>query len=361
MKFRILDLFCGAGGMSYGMHKNSNFTTKIALDVNDKLAQTFIKNMPDAKVIIGDIRDKKIQDNIVDLSIKNKVNMIIGGPPCQGFSLKGKKLGLKDPRNFLFIEYLHIVERINPEVFVIENVKNLLATSNGWFKEQIIKEIKNLGYKVSYGIVKASDYGVPQNRERAIFICSKSSKIELPEPSVIKPVTVREAIGDLSFLNSNEGDFEQDYKINPNSEYQQNMRHGSKKLYNHKASNHSDVAIKKLSMIPPEKGKEYLPDHLLGNQKFNSTWGRLKWDESSPTIDTRFDAASNGTNNHPYLNRSITPREAARIQSFDDNFIFYGNKVDIRTQIGNAVPPLLAKAIADRIDNTFMNKESEEI
>lgn len=361
MKFRILDLFCGAGGMSYGMHKNSNFTTKLALDVNDKLAQTFIKNMPDAKVIIGDIKDKKIQDNIVDLSIKNKVNMIIGGPPCQGFSLKGKKLGLKDPRNFLFIEYLHIVERINPEVFVIENVKNLLATSNGWFKDQIIKEIKNLGYKVSYGIVKASDYGVPQNRERAIFICSKSSKIELPEPLAIKPVTVREAIGDLSFLNSNEGAFEQDYKINPNSEYQLNMRHGSKKLYNHKASNHSDVAIKKLSMIPPEKGKEYLPDHLLGNQKFNSTWGRLKWDEPSPTIDTRFDAASNGTNNHPYLNRSITPREAARIQSFDDNFIFYGNKVDIRTQIGNAVPPLLAKAIADQIYNAFTNKESEEI
>lgn len=361
MKFRILDLFCGAGGMSYGMHKNNNFTTEIALDVNDKLAQTFIKNMPDAKVIIGDIRDKKIQDNIVDLSIKNKVNMIIGGPPCQGFSLKGKKLGLKDPRNFLFIEYLHIVERINPEVFVIENVKNLLATSNGWFKEQIIKEIKNLGYKVSFGIVKASDYGVPQNRERAIFICSKNCKIELPEPSVNKPVTVREAIGDLSFLNSNEGDFEQDYKINPNSEYQQNMRHGSKKLYNHKASNHSDVAIKKLSMIPPEKGKEYLPDHLLGKQKFNSTWGRLKWDEPSPTIDTRFDAASNGTNNHPYLNRSITPREAARIQSFDDNFIFYGNKVDIRTQIGNAVPPLLAKAIADQIYNVFINKESEEI
>ena len=127
------------------------------------------------------------------------------------------------------------------------------------------------------------------------------------------------------------------------------MRQGSEKLYNHKASNHAEIAIKKLSMIPPECGKEYLPKDLLGNQQFNGTWGRLKWDEVSPTIDTRFDAASNGTNNHPVLNRAITPREAARIQSFDDRFIFWGSKYYIRQQIGNAVPPLLAKAIADQI------------
>ena len=143
------------------------------------------------------------------------------------------------------------------------------------------------------------------------------------------------------------------------TDYQRMMRIDSKKLYNHKASNHSQVAIDKLSMIPPEKGKEYLPEELLGKQKFNSTWGRLKWDEPSPTIDTRFDAASNGTNNHPFLNRAITPREAARIQSFDDSFIFYGNKVDIRTQIGNAVPPLMAKAIADHIYKCLVKDESE--
>ena len=104
-------------------------------------------------------------------------------------------------------------------------------------------------------------------------------------------------------------------------------------------------------MIPAEKGKEYLPSELLGKQKFRTTWGRLKWDEPSPTIDTRFDAASNGTNNHPFLNRAITPREAARIQSFDDHFVFYGSKVHVRKQIGNAVPPLMAKAIADKIYN----------
>ena len=349
MEFRILDLFCGAGGMSYGMHKNNHFVTKVALDINGKLAQTFEKNISEAELVIGGIQNKVVKEKIINLSRKNNINMIIGGPPCQGFSLKGKKLGLDDPRNFLFMEYLHLVEELKPEVFVIENVKSLISTSNGWFKNQIINKIEKLGYKVSVGILRASDYGVPQNRERVIFLCSKEKKTDLPAPTVKKSITVREAIEDLAYLNSNEGSFEQEYITEAKSKYQKAMRAYSNKLYNHKASNHSEIALHKLSLIPPEKGKEYLPEDLLGKQKFKSTWGRLKWDKPSPTIDTRFDAASNGTNNHPFLNRTITPREAARIQSFDDSFIFYGNKVDIRTQIGNAVPPLMAKAIADQI------------
>ena len=154
---------------------------------------------------------------------------------------------------------------------------------------------------------------------------------------------------DLAYLNSNEGAFEQEYTTEPTSDYQIRMRKGSKKLFNHKASNHAKIAIKKLEMIPAECGKEHLPVELVGNQQFSGTWGRLKWDEPSPTIDTRFDASSNGTNNHPFLHRAITPREAARIQSFDDKFVFIGPKLYIRQQIGNAVPPLMAKAIADQI------------
>jgi len=244
----------------------------------------------------------------------------------------------------------------------MDGLKIKLPDTDSYFStEAPISEIKKLGYKVSVGIVRASDYGVPQNRERVIFLCSKNKVISLPEPTVKKTTTVRDAIEDLAYLNSNEGDFEQSYITEAKTEYQKLMRKDSARLYNHKASNHSEIAIHKLSMIPPEKGKEYLPENLLGKQKFNSTWGRLKWDEPSPTIDTRFDAASNGTNNHPFLNRSITPREAARIQSFDDRFIFYGNKVDIRTQIGNAVPPLMAKAIADHIYENLVNNESEVI
>lgn len=349
MKFKILDLFCGAGGLSYGMHKNPHFETVVALDVNERLAITLKKNMPSVNLVIGDIKEASVKEKIIALSLQSGVNMIVGGPPCQGYSLKGKKLGLEDPRNFLFIEYLNLVERLQPDVFVIENVKSLLSTSEGWFKEQILKTIEKLGYFVEMGVLKASDFGVPQARERTIFICCKEKKIELPLPTVENPVTVREAISDLAYLNSGEGDFESDYTTKATSEYQRLMRANSSKLYNHKASNHAEIAIKKLAMIPPEKGKECLPTEMLGKQKFNSTWGRLKWDEPSPTIDTRFDAASNGTNNHPFLNRAITPREAARLQSFDDSYIFYGTKVAVRTQIGNAVPPLMAKAIADKV------------
>lgn len=352
--FKILDLFCGAGGMSHGMHKNPHFKTVVALDINERLSITLKNNMPEVEVITGDITDDIVKDTVINLSIEKGVNMIIGGPPCQGYSMKGKKLGLEDPRNFLFIEFLNIVKRIQPDVFVIENVKSLLSTSKGWFKDEIKSKIEKLGYHVDVGILKATDFGVPQTRERAIFICCKIKKITLPQPTVKHIVTVKDAIFDLAYLDSNEGDYEQDYLNKPSSDYQEMMRLNSDKLYNHKASNHALVAINKLKMIPPEKGQEYLPKELLGKQQFKSTWGRLKWDKPSPTVDTRFDAASNGTNNHPFLNRTITPREAARLQSFDDNYIFYGPKVAVRAQIGNAVPPLMAKAIADQIFREFI-------
>lgn len=350
-KFRILDLFSGAGGFSYGIEKNEHFKTVIATDFNVKALETFKFNMPDAYIINGDITNTDIKEKIIQKSKELKVNMIIGGPPCQGFSLKGKKLGLDDPRNFLFKEYLTLVEILKPEIFVIENVKSLLSTSAGFFKNEIITKVKNLGYFVNCGVLNSSYFGVPQSRERTIFICSKNKRIELPKGNSYKIVSVRDAIYDLAYLNSGEGSFRQKYKNQPLSEYQKKMRNKDEILYNHVASKHNEIAIKKLSLIPPECGKEYLPKEMLGNQRFSCTWGRLKWDLPSPTIDTRFDAASNGTNNHPFLNRAITPREAARLQSFDDNFVFIGSKVYIRQQIGNAVPPLMAKAIADQIIN----------
>ena len=326
-EFIILDLFSGAGGFSYGMEKNKKFKTAIALDFNQKALETFKYNMPGTVTICGDITNNEVKKQIVELSIDKKVNMIIGGPPCQGFSLKGKKLGLNDPRNYLFNEYLNIVESVKPEVFVIENVKSILSTSAGWFKNAIIEKVKSMGYFVEYGVLTASDYGVPQSRQRAIFICCKTKSIKLPIPQNNTFVSVKDAISDLAYLNSGEGCFEQDYITKPESLYQIKMRKNSQKLYNHKASNHAAIAIEKLKMIPPESGKEFLPKELLGNQKFSGTWGRLKWNEVSPTIDTRFDASSNGTNNHPVLHRAITPREAARLQSFDDNFVFIGSKV----------------------------------
>lgn len=354
--FRILDLFCGAGGLSCGLDQVSGFSTEVALDFEPKAIFTFKKNFPKTSCICGDITNSDIKEKVVKESLARKVNMIVGGPPCQGFSLKGKNLGLDDPRNFLFLEYVDLVSRIHPEIFVIENVKNLISSENGYFIKQIYQKFEGLGYTLNHGILCATDFGVPQHRERTIIIGTLNSKgISLPKANVKKVTTVRDAISDLAYLNSGEGKDESEYLNAPESDYQRKMRKNSEKLYNHIATNHSKVALQKLSLIPPEGDKTSMPESLYGNQLFATTWSRLIWDKPSPTIDTRFDTPSNGRNSHPFLNRSITPREAARIQSFPDTFRFYGNKTAICKQIGNAVPPLMAKALALHI-----KKESED-
>ncbi len=353
--FKILDVFSGAGGLSYGMEMIDGFDTVLATDFNEQALDTFKYNHPNSEIIIGDITDKEIKKLIVDTAKKLGVNMIVGGPPCQGFSNKGKKLGLKDERNFLFLEYIELVKRISPDIFVIENVKTMITSADGYFINEIVDNFKDMGYQVSYSVLNSYDFGVPQKRERAIIIGSKDSKFDFSDLFLedYPKTTVRDAIGDLSFVNSGEGEYKIEYNTSTESDYQDLMRKDSDYLYNHIATNHSKLALKKLKLIPPECGKEYLPKELLGNQKFRTTWGRLQWDIPSPTIDTRFDTPSNGTNSHPFLHRSITPREAARIQSFPDRFIFNGNKTEICKQIGNAVPPLLSKAIAKSIKRQF--------
>ena len=349
-EFRVLDLFSGAGGFSCGLEMVKGFSTEVAIDFDSKAINTFQKNFPDTTCICGNICDEKIKEKIISAAKQRNVNMIIGGPPCQGFSLKGKNLGIKDPRNFLFMEYVNLVSRLKPEIFIIENVKNLINSEHGFFIKQIYEEFEKLGYKLNHGILNAYDFGVPQSRERAIIIGTlKKNVITLPNEFSNYKTTVRDAISDLSYLESGEGEEVSEYKNSPKTEYQLLLRKNSSKLYNHKATKHSKVALYKLKLIPPEGDKSSMPRELYGNQQFMTTWSRLVWDKPSPTIDTRFDTPSNGRNSHPYLNRSITPREAARIQSFPDNFVFYGNKCSICKQIGNAVPPLLAKAIGEHI------------
>lgn len=357
-EFRILDLFCGAGGFSCGLDQVEGFSTEVALDFDASAANTFQRNFPNAKCICGNICDEEVKKSIIEIAKERKVNMIIGGPPCQGFSLKGKNLGLDDPRNFLFLEYVDIVKRLKPEIFVIENVKNMISSGEGYFIKQIYEKFTDLGYTLNHGILNAYNFGVPQTRERTIIIGTLNKKgISLPDEYVEKKTTVRDAISDLSYLESGEGSDESEYINEPMTDYQLEMRGNVTVLHNHKATNHSKVALDKLKLIPPEGDKTSMPEELYGNQKFMTTWSRLVWDKPSPTVDTRFDTPSNGRNSHPYLNRAITPREAARLQSFPDDFIFYGKKTSVCKQIGNAVPPLLAKAIGKHIKKEYENNE----
>ncbi|MDH2997614.1 DNA cytosine methyltransferase [Pasteurellaceae bacterium LFhippo2] len=351
----ILDLFCGAGGLSYGFEK-AGFNSVLGVDMNPAALETYRKNHHNSMTLCGDLTSDELKEKIVQFAKDKNVVGILGGPPCQGFSLKGKKLGLEDSRNYLFQEYLAIVEEINPQFIVMENVKALTNRTNKFFLDSILDGLKKLGYQVTYQVLNAKDYGVPQSRERVFVIATKDSLFDFSTIEKQRQVNVEDAISDLNYLASGQGNFEQDYNLSPISSYQEDMRKNSLKLFNHQATNHSDLALNKLALIPPEGDKKSLPKELWGNQKFDTTWGRLKWKKVSPTIDTRFDTPSNGCNSHPVLNRAITPREAARLQSFPDNFIFYGKKTDICKQIGNAVPPRLAYQIALAVKKNSNNE-----
>ena len=345
-KPKVIDLFAGVGGLSYGFMQ-AGFEVVLANEIDETIAISYSKNHPQTKMINKDITKLDIEE--IFKEYKNKIDVIVGGPPCQGFSQKGKRKTIHDERNFLFRYYFKVVDYIKPEYFLIENVPNILTAENGLFKNEIINLFESIGYSVNCDVLKASDYGVPQDRRRAIIIGRKGeNKPELPK-ATNESVTIYDAIGDLEFLNSGEGQEEQEYLMSPKTKYQKIMRKNSKILHNHVATKHSKEAIKKLKMIPPGKGKEVLPKSMLTKSIYSGTWSRMLYDGQSVTITTRFDTPSSGRFTHPILNRCITVREAARIQSFPDDFILYGSKNSQMKQVGDAVPPRLGKIIAESI------------
>lgn len=339
----VIDLFAGAGGLSLGFEM-AGFNVVLANEYDESIAAAYVANHPKTKMIVGDIA--KIDFNKVFLQYKNKTDVIIGGPPCQGFSQKGKRKSINDPRNFLFKQFVRAVEFVKPKYFVMENVPNLLTTEKGLFKNEIYELFSKIGYKLQSGILNAADFGVPQNRHRAVIIGKLDSNApDLPKALNIH-TTVWEAISDLNYLNSGEGKEQSDYIFDAKTDYQRMMRKNSQKLYNHVATKHSLVSLERLAMIPPGAGKEVLPKEHRTKSIYSGTWTRIKPDSVSVTITTRFDTPSSGEFTHPFLNRALTVREAARLQSFPDTFIFLGKKSSQMKQVGNAVPPLLAKHIA---------------
>ena len=346
MSHTVIDLFAGVGGLSLGFEMEG-FNVVVANEYDASIASAYTKNHPNTKMIVGDITEININETFKPY--KHKIDVIIGGPPCQGFSQKGQRKTINDKRNFLFKYYVKVVELIVPKYFVMENVPNLLTSENGLFKKEIIELFGKLGYSLTTGVLNAADYGVPQNRKRAVII-GKLGKTtpSLPQKST-KTVTVWDAIEDLSFLNSGEGCEEQQYPHPAKSEYAKRLRSNSAVLHNHVVTHHSDLALERMNLIPPNCGKKVLPKEHLTKSIYSGTWTRMVKDEVSVTITTRFDTPSSGQFTHPYLNRAITVREAARIQSFPDTFIFTGTKSSQMKQVGNAVPPLLANAIAKQI------------
>lgn len=357
MKPRVIDLFAGVGGLSLGFEKKG-FDVVLANEYDASIAASYIANHKKTKMIVGDITSLDLEETFGKYA--GTVDVVIGGPPCQGFSQKGQRKTIHDERNFLFKYYVSVVGLVKPKYFVMENVPNLLTAEGGYFRHEIEELFNNMGYSLEYGVLNASDYGVPQNRRRAVIIGKLNGNApKLPKPKRNK-VTIWDAISDLAYLQSGEGSEEQEYKNPAESEYEKMLRADSSKLFNHVATKHSPLALERLALIPPNAGREVLPEEHLTKSIYSGTWTRMRKDEISVTITTRFDTPSSGKFTHPFLDRAITVREAARIQSFPDDFHFVGNKGSQMKQVGNAVPPLLAAAIAEVIMKDIKEETKDE-
>lgn len=358
----IVDLFAGVGGLSCGFRK-AGFKVILANEIDESISASYKQNHSDTVMINDDIK------NIIPIveNMKEKIDVIIGGPPCQGFSMAGARIRTKnsfldDPRNYLFRNYFSIVQILEPTFFVMENVPGMLSMKDG----KIIEEIENLftdesnfkngKYYIYKKVLNAYDYGVPQTRHRLIIIGSKIKadfesimkqvKEQMIKDGEIKNTNIYDAISDLNWLESGEGEFEQSYRFEPLTDYQRQRRANSIRLYNHVATTHNKTALERMSQLEQGGRRLDLPDGAKIKSVHSGAYGRMRWDEPAKTIITRFDTPSSGVYVHPERNRTITPREAARLQSFDDDYIFFGNKSSVIKQIGNAVPPLLAYYLA---------------
>lgn len=331
-EYTVIDLFCGAGGLSYGFEK-AGFNIVAGFDNCKDSLETFKKNHHNAVAVSCDL-----SFSIPNIDKYKGVNIVIGGPPCQGFSISGKR-DPNDRRNELYNVYISTLKALEPKIFLMENVPNLVAMDKGKIKEKIINDLKNLGYYVTYKILNASAYGVPQNRRRVFIIGSKEKHIILPETMNIKnQVTCEEAISDLPDVTINDGE---NYTHAANSKYQELMRENSSGVWNHQITKHTEKTIKIISLVPNGGNYKDLPENLRETRKVNIAWTRYNSNKPSHTIDT-----GHRHHFHYSYNRVPTVRESARLQSFPDSFIFSGSKTSQYRQVGNAVPPLMAKEVA---------------
>lgn len=333
---KIISLFSGSGGLDLGF-KEAGFDCVLASDIMTHAESTYKKNFPETKFIRKDIRLLSV-DEIKKAIGNQKIDVIIGGPPCQGFSNMGNK-NSADPRNYLFEKYADIVNAVQPKCFVFENVKGMFTMFEGRFFDKIVNSFLEIGYDIFYRMIDSSDYGVPQKRERMIIVGSKIGRpFKFPQPNanpfgkITSYKNVGESINDLVRVN---------------------------KMPNHIPLNHSEVVVNRYKLIP-EGGKLPQPENLpkeIRRKNFGNTYTRLSRNKVSSTIVP----GNNALPVHPTLNRSLTPREAARIQTFPDDFIFEGDRRSQCILVGNAVPPLLSAKMAESVSNFMRGIKYEGI
>lgn len=347
MNKNIIDLFCGCGGFSKGF-ENAGYTVELAIDSWKDAIETFNINHKKKTGVTKNIYDFS-NEEIKKFGKEHNIQGIIGGPPCQGFSMVGKRQA-GDERNTLYLQYVRFVEQIRPEFFILENVKGLLTLEKGYFKKEIIDRFSELGYNVTYKVLRASDYGVPQNRERVFFVglrkdIFKDKFFNYPQP-LNHIVGTEEALSDLPSLDNGEDSTK--YKTTPQNSFQKLMRKKSKMIKNNEVTEHTEQTKKIISMIPDGGNIKSLPEEYYKVRNYSTAFKRMNSKLPSTTIDC-------GHRNyfHYKENRIPTVRESARIQSFPDDFEFLGTKTSQYTQVGNAVPVLLAEAVANAMNDMY--------
>ena len=360
-KIKFIDLFCGCGGITEGLIKY-NFELIAGIDNEKPMIETYNYNF-NKKGIWKDLTQYSPNDLRSTLNIDRKsVDVIVGGPPCQGFSLANMWDKVKnDPRNTLFYNFVDYVSFFRPRLFLMENVKGILSVQKGKVINAITKSFEDLGYFIQKPrVLNAVHYGVPQKRER-VFIIGTTKPVSFQWPkesdSIIR---VRDAISDLYGYESKPDESPISYNNGPISDYQKALRKYSRAVYNHEPRMPALITQEKIDNV--EQGgnwmqipKEYFPNNR--KNRHSSVFKRLHENEPSITIDTG-NAHSNYF--HPLYNRIPTVREAARIQSFPDKFIFFGTRTQQYRQVGNAVPPLLAYEISKSIEKTILRVKNED-
>lgn len=346
-----VDIFSGAGGLSLGAEM-AGIEVRAAVEKDRYAAETYRHNHPDAILIEDDIHDINPLE-IISLQPGEKVSIVFGGPPCQGFSASNTMTrNMQNPNNSLFEEFLRFVNDLSPDWFLFENVEGFQRFENGKIANMVERCFRNLGYQVKHQVLWASDYGVPQRRNRFFMVGNRLGvDFQFPKPFGTK-ITVEDAINDLPDLENGQMDDVLPYKtsVRNASSYASAMRKGSRRSRQNYVSHNEDYVIERYQYIKQGENWRSIPEELMKNyaNKANCHSGiykRLVAHEPSIVI-------SNYRKNmliHPYQNRGLSVREAARLQSFPDTFLFSGSLMHIQQQIGNAVPPLLAKAVFERI------------
>lgn len=318
----MISLFSGAGGMDLGFERNF-FQTLFSVEYDEVFALTYQKNFPKNKLFVRDIKSITFNEIINEIK-SNTVDIIVGGPPCQGFSKAGNigRMFLDDERNYLFLEYVRFVKTAKPKMFVLENVAALATHHKGKTIISIIDSFKELGYYTKYWVVNASDYGVAQDRRRVFIIGSLyDDSYEFPSPT-FERVAIKEVLYDLPVLMSGE----------------------TSNIANHEAMNHTEQMLEKMSYVTDGGNRLNIPIHL--RPKSGDIRKYVRYNSNKPSFCVTGDMRKIF---HYSQNRALTNRELARIQSFPDDFLFLGSSISIQQQIGNAVPPKLASIVANSI------------